>query len=106
MSQITASSPSYDPIGDNIRDNSKERVRFAEESSPTPKIFTPDGEEDERLARDGLLALEKRQRRKTIVNSFRLAELVPTTSTPHSSYRRKSIAFTVQSVVDVRAEEQ
>ncbi|KAK3704669.1 hypothetical protein QZH41_006745 [Actinostola sp. cb2023] len=77
---ITASSPSYDPIGDNIRDNSKERVRFAEESSPTPKIFTPDGEEDEPLARDGLLALEKRQRRKTIVNSFRLAELVPTTT--------------------------
>lgn len=49
---------------------------------------------------------ELKKRRRTIVNSFRLAELIPTTNTPYSSYRRKSVVLTAQSVVDAKAEEQ
>lgn len=50
---------------------------------------------------------EIRRRRNTIVNSFRLAELVPTTNTPHSQYRRKSIVIlTTETVIDTKAEEQ
>lgn len=50
---------------------------------------------------------EIRRRRNTIVNSFRLAELVPTTNTPHSQYRRKSIVIlTTETVIDTKAEQQ
>ena len=50
---------------------------------------------------------EIKKRRNTIINSFRLAELVPTTHTPFSSYRRKSVVvLTAQTVVDAKAEQQ
>lgn len=103
--------PSSPASGRNSENNSREKVRFAQEttssSSPKLRLSTPESVgEEEKDALSVQLAIEKKQRRKTIVNSFRLAELVPTTSTPYSSYRRKSIAFTVQSVVDVKAEEQ
>ena len=50
---------------------------------------------------------ELKKRRKTIVNSFRLAELIPTQNTPYSSYRRKSVyMLTAQSVVESKADEQ
>lgn len=102
---------------ENTKENDHEKIRFVlpEKESETTLALrhnesdrSESGEEESDLANDLSiqLALEKRQRRKTIVNSFRLVELVPTTSTPYSSYRRKSIAFTVQSLVDTKAEEQ
>jgi hypothetical protein len=119
MSRQTPSEPSN---GANARksevnstEHEQEKVRFilpAKEQQTALALRTVESdrsESGEEEPGDDLsiqLALEKRQRRKTIVNSFRLVELVPTTSTPYSSYRRKSIAFTVQNVVDVKAEEQ
>lgn len=61
---------------------------------------------EDSLALDQEVSKEIRRRRNTIVNSFRLAELVPTTNTPHSQYRRKSIAvLTTETVIDAKAEQ-
>ena len=50
---------------------------------------------------------EQRRRRKTIVSSFRLAELVPTSNTPFTNYRRKSTSvLNAELVVDYKANEQ
>ena len=50
---------------------------------------------------------EQRRRRKTIVSSFRLAELVPTSNTPFTNYRRKSKSvLNAELVVDYKANEQ
>ena len=63
------------------------------------------GNESSTLSRE--VTKEIRKRRNTIVNSFRLAELVPTTNTPHSQYRRKSIVIlTTETVIDTKAEQQ
>lgn len=63
------------------------------------------GDEPSTLSRE--VTKEIRRRRNTIVNSFRLAELVPTTNTPHSQYRRKSIVtLTTETVIDAKAEQQ
>lgn len=62
------------------------------------------GNESSTLSRE--VTKEIRKRRNTIVNSFRLAELVPTTNTPHSQYRRKSIVIlTTETVIDNKAEQ-
>lgn len=103
--------PPCSPASDrNSEVTSREKVRFVQEPTPNISIaksrLSPESDEVENDGLSVQLAIEKKQRKKTIVNSFRLAELVPTTSTPYSSYRRKSIAFTVQSVVDTKAEEQ
>ena len=77
-------------------------VRFIEHPSESDENS---GDEPSHLSRE--VSKEIRRRRKTIVNSFRLAELVPTTNTPHSNYRRKSVVvLTTETVIDAKAEQQ
>lgn len=77
-------------------------VKFIEHPSESDENG---GDEPSHLSRE--VTKEIRRRRKTIVNSFRLAELVPTTNTPHSNYRRKSVVvLTTETVIDAKAEQQ
>lgn len=81
----------------------KPLVKFVEHLSESDDNNS--GDEPSPLTREA--TKEIRNRRNTIVNSFRLAELVPTTNTPHSQYRRKSITvLTTETVIDAKAEEQ
>ncbi|KAJ7378084.1 hypothetical protein OS493_024747 [Desmophyllum pertusum] len=82
----------------------KALVKFIDQRSESDEAISS-GDEPSHLTRE--VNKEIRKRRKTIVNSFRLAELVPTTNTPHSNYRRKSIVIlTTQTVIDAKAEQQ
>lgn len=86
----------------NLRDSELPRVNFIEHLSESDDNGS---EEPTALSREA--TKEIRKRRNTIVNSFRLAELVPTTNTPHSQYRRKSIVvLTTETVIDAKAEQQ
>lgn len=77
-------------------------VKFVEHPSESDENS---GDEPSHLSRE--VTKEIRKRKKTIVNSFRLAELVPTTNTPHSNYRRKSVVvLTTETVIDAKAEQQ
>lgn len=106
------------PIDAPVRLSSENENGNAEEKSDVPSLQTAlvkfvephsesdenNGEEPSPLSRE--VTKEIRKRRKTIVNSFRLAELVPTTNTPHSNYRRKSIVvLTTETVIDAKAEQ-
>ena len=90
----------------NLKENElpeKPLVKFVEHLSESDDNNS--GDEPSPLTREA--TKEIRRRRNTIVNSFRLAELVPTTNTPHSQYRRKSITLlTTETVIDAKAEEQ
>lgn len=80
----------------------KALVKFTEHPSESDEYS---GDEPSHLSRE--VSKEIRRRRKTIVNSFRLAELVPTKNTPHSNYRRKSVVvLTTETVIDAKAEQQ
>ena len=50
---------------------------------------------------------EQKRRKNTIVGSFRLAELIPTSNTPFTNYRRKSSGIlNAELVVNEKATEQ
>ena len=97
---------------ENERGNEEEKSAVTTPQAALIKFVEPhsdsdenNGEEPSLLSRE--VTKEIRKRRKTIVNSFRLAELVPTTNTPHSNYRRKSIVvLTTETVIDAKAEQQ
>lgn len=86
---------------DKVKEPQKAIVKFVDHPSESDGNS---GDESSALNRE--VTQEIRRRRKTIVDSFRLAELVPTTNTPHSQYRRKSIALlTPETVIDAKAEQ-
>lgn len=108
--------PSNTPVkpSEGNEDDSEQNLKDSEPPQKVLVKFTAErlsesddnsGDEPSHLRRE--VVKEIRSRRKTIVNSFRLAELVPTTNTPHSHYRRKSIVvLTTETVIDAKAEQQ
>lgn len=85
-----------------LKEPQKGLVKFVDRLSESDENS---GEDSSALNQE--VTKEIRRRRNTFVNSFRLAELVPTTNTPHSQYRRKSIAvLTTETVIDAKAEQQ
>lgn len=91
-----------DNEGRDVATPQKALVRFIEHPSESDENS---GDEPSHLSRE--VSKEIRRRRKTIVNSFRLAELVPTKNTPHSNYRRKSVVvLTTETVIDAKAEQR
>ena len=107
--------PSNTPVKlseENVGENGEKSSDVASPQNALVKFIEPHSESDgnssdepTHLSRE--VTKEMRKRRKTIVNSFRLAELVPTTNTPHSNYRRKSIVvLTTETVIDAKAEQQ
>lgn len=107
MSRNTPTKVVAQPIangGENeaLKETQKGLVKFVDHLSESDENS---GEDSSALNQE--VSKEIRRRRNTIVNSFRLAELVPTTNTPHSQYRRKSIAvLTTETVIDAKAEQQ
>ncbi|KAK2567014.1 Tetratricopeptide repeat protein 16 [Acropora cervicornis] len=106
MSRNTPTEVVAQPIangGENeaLKEPQKGLVKFVDHLSESDENS---GEDSSALNQE--VSKEIRRRRNTIVNSFRLAELVPTTNTPHSQYRRKSIAvLTTETVIDAKAEQ-
>ena len=99
------------PPEGNEKDNEEYSRKSALSEKPLVKFIEHVSESDENSDEPSTLSHEVtkeiRKRRNTIVNSFRLAELVPTTNTPHSQYRRKSIVtLTTETVIDAKAEQQ
>lgn len=90
------------PLNAEVCSKTTSELNSAEDLRDVGKIYE---RENSVLSRE--IVKEQKRRKNTIVGSFRLAELIPTSNTPFTNYRRKSSSIlNAELVVDEKATEQ
>lgn len=93
-----------EPCRSIVKSSSKLKTNSDSSGEESGDVDKPEREKTT-LSRE--IVKEQKRRKKTIVGSFRLAELIPTSNTPFTNYRRKSTAvLNAELVVDQRATHQ